>query len=221
VLRLYDGDADRGEEHANRGDGCTPPTSNVMSHHVLQESNPYTAHNVSGSSSFWQRSIPVRAAAVRSITEHNWTGREVAVPFMSIDSAYWSLLGADLVLVVHAAFVTFVVFGLVLILIGRALSWSWVRHRVFRLAHLAAIVGVAGQAWLGVVCPLTTLEMSLRRRAGAAAYEGTFISHWLESLLYYDVASWVFVVCYTAFAALVGACWFVVPPDPLARKQRA
>lgn len=138
---------------------------------------------------------------------------------MSIDSAYWSLLGADLVLAVHAAFVAFVVFGLVLILLGKALSWSWVRNRAFRLAHLAAIVVVASQAWLGVVCPLTTLEMSLRRRAGAAAYEGTFISHWLDSLLYYDLPSWVFVVCYTAFAALVLASWFVVPPNPLARKR--
>jgi multisubunit Na+/H+ antiporter MnhB subunit len=135
---------------------------------------------------------------------------------MSIDTAYWSLLGADLVLAVHAAFVVFVVLGLVLILIGRASCWRWVRNRAFRLAHLAAIGVVALQAWLGVVCPLTTLEMSLRQRAGAAAYEGTFVSHWVESLLYYDLPEWVFVVCYTAFAALVAASWFVVPPDPRA-----
>lgn len=142
------------------------------------------------------------------------------VSFMSIDTAYWSLLGADLVLAVHAVFVAFVVFGLALILIGRALSWPWVRNRVFRLTHLAAIGVVALQAWLGVVCPLTTLEMSLRRRAGASAYEGTFISHWLESLLYYDLPAWVFVVCYTAFAALVGASWFVVPPEPRSGRTR-
>jgi multisubunit Na+/H+ antiporter MnhB subunit len=122
---------------------------------------------------------------------------------MSIDTAYWSLLGADLVLAVHAAFVAFVVFGLALILIGRALAWRWARNRAFRLTHLATIVVVALQAWLGVVCPLTTVEMSLRRRAGAAAYEGTFVSHWL--------------VGYTAFAALVAASWFVVPPDPRSR----
>jgi multisubunit Na+/H+ antiporter MnhB subunit len=138
---------------------------------------------------------------------------------MSIDSAYWSLLGADLVLAVHAAFVAFVVFGLVLILIGRAFSWRWVRNRAFRLAHLAAIGIVALQAWLGVVCPLTTLEMSLRRRAGNAAYEGTFVSHWLEALLYYDLPNWVFVACYTAFAVLVAASWFVIPPDPRAGKR--
>jgi multisubunit Na+/H+ antiporter MnhB subunit len=136
---------------------------------------------------------------------------------MSIDTAYWSLLGADLVLAVHAAFVAFVVFGLALILIGRALAWRWARNRAFRLTHLATIVVVALQAWLGVVCPLTTVEMSLRRRAGAAAYEGTFVSHWLEALLYYDLPDWVFVVGYTAFEALVAASWFVVPPDPRSR----
>jgi hypothetical protein len=134
---------------------------------------------------------------------------------------YWFLLGADLVLAVHAAFVAFVVLGLGLILVGRALSWSCVRNRTFRLVHLAAIVVVSLQAWLGVVCPLTTLEMSLRRRAGAVAYEGTFISHWLESLLYYDFPNWVFVVCYTAFAAWVAASWFVVPPNRGGRSTSA
>jgi multisubunit Na+/H+ antiporter MnhB subunit len=137
---------------------------------------------------------------------------------MSTSSAY--LLGADLVLAAHAAFVAFVVFGLVLILMGKALRWPWVRNRAFRIAHLTAIVVVALQAWLGVVCPLTTLEVSFRRRAGALGYEGTFISHWLESLLYYDLPNWVFVACYTTFATLVAASWFVVPPVPRARRHR-
>ena len=123
------------------------------------------------------------------------------------------LLAADAVLLLHVLFVLFVVAGLLLVLAGKLLAWSWVRNWWFRVAHLAAIVVVALQAWFGVVCPLTTLEMSLRRRAGGATYEGTFISHWLQSILYYRAPAWVFAVCYTAFALLVVLSWVWVRPN--------
>ena len=71
------------------------------------------------------------------------------------------------------------------------------------------------QSWFGVICPLTTWEMALRRRAGDATYAGEFIAHWLEQILYYRAPPWVFVVCYTIFAALVVASWFWVRPRPL------
>jgi hypothetical protein len=127
-------------------------------------------------------------------------------------SAY--LLAADAVLLVHALFVAFVVFGLLLILAGGALRWAWVRNPWFRVSHLAAIGVVVAQSWLGVICPLTTLEMTFRQRAGDAVYPGSFIGHWLEKLLYYEAPAWVFVVCYTVFGSLVIASWFWVRPRP-------
>ena len=72
---------------------------------------------------------------------------------------------AEAVLVLHFAIVSFVVGGLVLIVAGNLLRWHWVNGLWFRLAHLAAIGVVVAQAWLGKVCPLTTLEP--RRREGA------------------------------------------------------
>ena len=122
------------------------------------------------------------------------------------------LVAADAVLLLHVLFVLFVVGGLAAIYAGRALGWAWVRGRTFRFAHLGAIGVVVVQAWLGVVCPLTTLEMALRARAGAATYAGTFVSHWLEALLYWRAPAWVFVVAYTAFGAAVLGSWFAVPP---------
>lgn len=119
---------------------------------------------------------------------------------------------ADAVLVSHLAFVGFVVIGLALVLLGGVCRWSWVRNRWFRLAHLAAIGLVAVQAWLGVICPLTTLEMRLREKAGDATYEGTFIAHWMHRLLFFDAAPWVFTVCYTVFALAVIASWWLVSP---------
>jgi len=125
---------------------------------------------------------------------------------------FWYLLAADALLFSHVMFVAFVVFGLLLILIGKVMDWLWVRNLWFRLAHLAAIAVVVLQSWAGVICPLTTWEMALRERAGGATYPGSFVSHWLEVLLYYRAPAWVFAVCYTVFGALVVASWFWVPP---------
>ena len=122
------------------------------------------------------------------------------------------LLAADIILLLHVLFVVFVVIGLVLILAGKALLWSWVRNPWFRLIHLAAISIVLVQSLFGIICPLTTIEMMLRTRAGDTVYSGSFISHWLENILYYQMPPWVFVVAYTAFGAIVVVCWFWVRP---------
>ena len=129
-----------------------------------------------------------------------------------VDSSTAYQLAADSVLLLHALFVVFVVSGLILILVGGALGWAWVRLRWFRMTHLAAIGVVVIQSWLGAICPLTTLESVLRTRAGGSGYPGSFIAHWIEVLLYYRAPPWVFVVCYTVFGALVIAAWFWVRP---------
>ncbi len=122
------------------------------------------------------------------------------------------LLAADAVLLLHVLFVVFVVVGLLLILAGRLLSWGWVRNWWFRVIHLAAIGVVVLQAWLGVICPLTRLEMYLRDKAGDTTYAGSFVSHWLEAILYYRAPAWVFAVAYTLFAIVVAMSWIWVRP---------
>lgn len=124
-------------------------------------------------------------------------------------------IAADLLLALHVLFVVFVVVGLLVILAGAALGWSWIRNPWFRLAHVVSIIVVALQAWLGRICPLTVWEMALRARAGEATYSGDFIGHWLQRLLYFEAPLWVFAVCYTAFAALVAACWVWIRPYAL------
>lgn len=119
---------------------------------------------------------------------------------------------ADFVLTVHFAVVVFVIGGLVAIVAGNVYGWSFVNAWWFRLAHLAAIAVVVAQAWLGVVCPLTTLESWLRTQAGEAAYETSFIEHWLTRLLFYDAPAWVFTAAYTLFGLAVIAAWRWFPP---------
>lgn len=81
---------------------------------------------------------------------------------------------ADLLLLVHGAFVLFVVFGGLLVLRWPGLAWL----------HLpAALWGVVIE-FAGFVCPLTPLEHAWRRAAGGEAYEGGFIEHYITAALY-------------------------------------
>ena len=137
---------------------------------------------------------------------------------MSSDAVY--LLTADILLLMHALFVLFVICGLLLIVAGRFLSWRWIRNPWFRLTHLVCIGVVVVQSWFGVVCPLTTWEMALRRHAGEVAYDGSFIAYWLSKFLYYQLPGWVFVVAYTLFGLLVLASWYWVRPDTFRRLGR-
>lgn len=121
-------------------------------------------------------------------------------------------LAADLVLLLHALFVAFMVLGLLLILLGLLRSWTWIRNPWFRWLHLLGMAVVVLQSWFGLLCPLTTLEMALRRRAGEAVYAGTFIAHWLEDMLYFSAPAWAFATAYTLFGAAVVAGWWLAPP---------
>ncbi len=124
----------------------------------------------------------------------------------------WFLVFADLLLVLHTMLVAFVILGLVATFVGHFLGWQWVRNFWFRLSHLSVIGIVVLQSWLGVLCPLTAWEMALRAKAGEAGYEGSFIQHWLQSILYYSAPDWVFILAYTVFGALVLASWYLVRP---------
>src|SRR5262245_4106789 len=81
---------------------------------------------------------------------------------------------ADLVVVVHALFVAFVV-------LGGFLVWRW---RWVAWAHVPAAVWGAVIEYQGWICPLTPLENALRARAGQAGYAGGFVEHYLIPTLY-------------------------------------
>ena len=121
-------------------------------------------------------------------------------------------LVADAILVTHALFVAFVVLSLILIFVGKFLSWQWIRNPWLRIIHLLGVGIVVLQSWFGIICPLTIWEMGLRSKAGETIYQGSFIKHWLNELLYYQAPPWVFVVCYTVFGGLVLSSWFLVRP---------
>lgn len=144
-----------------------------------------------------------RAVVERSTVTSRPSSRDLVVPYQLL---------ADAVLVVHFGVVLFVVGGLVVVLAGNWLRWSWVNRRGFRGAHLATIGVVVLQAWLGQYCTLTTLESWLRVQAGSGAYQSSFIEHWLQRLVYFEAPLWMCTAVHTAFAVLVLLAWWRFPP---------
>src|SRR4029077_694177 len=89
---------------------------------------------------------------------------------------------ADAILVVHAAFVLFVVGGLIAIWAVIALGWRFAFNPWFRGLHLAASAFVVAESVLGFVCPLTEWEDTLR---GTPSDKG-FIQRWIHAWLFWD-----------------------------------
>ncbi len=81
---------------------------------------------------------------------------------------------ADAVLVLHLAFILFVVLGGLLVLRAPRLAWL----------HLPTVAWAALIEFFGWICPLTPLENRLRELGGEQGYAGGFIAHYLTALIY-------------------------------------
>ena len=89
------------------------------------------------------------------------------------------MLLAGVVAVLHGAAVLFMLTGA---LLGVRRPWLLAVHAPVALAIL-------GVNLAGADCPLTTLELALRERAGAPAYDGGFLGHHVFAPLGLDVAA--------------------------------
>jgi hypothetical protein len=81
---------------------------------------------------------------------------------------------ADAVMVLHLAFIVFVV-------VGGLLAWRWPR---LLWVHGPVLLYAAAIVTIGFTCPLTPLERYLRRLAGTAGYDGGFVDHYIEGVIY-------------------------------------
>ncbi len=117
---------------------------------------------------------------------------------------------ADLLLVFHFCIAGFITAGFLLVPLGAAAGWRWVRHRRLRLAHAGAIVFVALESLAGIACPLTVWEAMLR---GGTSGETGFIGDWLGRLLYWDFTPAAFTLLYVALVLLAVWLWRWIPPQ--------
>ncbi len=81
---------------------------------------------------------------------------------------------ADAVLLLHLAFIAFVVLG----------GWLALRWRWMPWLHLPAAAWGFVVEWSGSICPLTYLENHFLRLAGDAGYAGGFVERYLWPLIY-------------------------------------
>jgi hypothetical protein len=121
---------------------------------------------------------------------------------------------ADVLTVLHLAYLVFVVLGQVAILIGLAWGWGWVRNPWFRSAHLLAIVIVAAEALLQIDCPLTVWEGQLRHLAGQRVEETSFVARLVHQALFSGtlVSESFLNACHVGFGVLVLATFVLAPP---------
>jgi Protein of Unknown function (DUF2784) len=90
---------------------------------------------------------------------------------------------ANLTVLVHFLFIVFVIFGAVLV----------ARLPKLKPVHWAALgYGLLVEVF-NWYCPLTLLEQWLRHAAGRQAYEQSFLVHYLDALIYWDVPQWVLI----------------------------
>jgi hypothetical protein len=81
---------------------------------------------------------------------------------------------ADLLVLIHLAFILFVLFGVIPVF----------RWRCLAFVHLPCVLWAGLIEFTGWLCPLTPLELYFRARAGEAGYAGGFVEHYLVPLIY-------------------------------------
>ena len=92
---------------------------------------------------------------------------------------------ANVTVFIHFLFLVFVVTGALLIL-----KWRWV---IF--LHIPAALWGALIMFKGWICPLTPLEIRLRRAAGEAGYDEGFIEYYILPLIYPDILTRDLQIC--------------------------
>jgi len=107
-------------------------------------------------------------------------------------------VAADLVLVVHLAFILFVVGGALLVFRYHWLVW----------VHVPAAVWGAWVEITGRICPLTIAENKLRLHAGLAGYEDSFIEHYLVPIIYPGTLTRSMQLVLAAIVVVVNACLY-------------
>jgi hypothetical protein len=119
---------------------------------------------------------------------------------------------ADLVVILHFAFVAVVVGGMAAIVAGIVLRWQWVRNFWFRMSHLLMIGVVVAESLCDVLCPLTAWENRLLELGGQTHDSRSFVGRWIHRLLFMDVPQSSLTIYYYLFGLAVVAALIVAPP---------
>ena len=118
------------------------------------------------------------------------------------------LLIADIVLVLHFCIVIFITLGFFIIPIGYKFGWRWPKNRKLRIVHFGLMAFVTLETILGITCPLTSIENSLR----GITQSKSFIAYWIENIVYWDFPAQFFFVLYCISLGWTFVIWKLCPP---------
>lgn len=114
---------------------------------------------------------------------------------------------ADIVLLLHFFVVLFICVGFFLIPIGYTYHWRFVKNKMLRGLHLALMALVTLETLLGINCPLTLIENSLR---GVRQSE-SFIGYWIGKVIYWDLPPQFFLISYFLALGWILLMWKLFP----------
>ena len=123
-------------------------------------------------------------------------------------------LAADFVLIIHFCLVFFVVFGLLVLPIGCLNNYRWTRNTKLRVAHILLMGFITLESILGITCPLTTIENTLRQ----IEYQRSFVAYWVSRIIYWDLPPYFFLILYSSCFVLSLVFWRLHPPNYFNRK---
>ena len=115
---------------------------------------------------------------------------------------------ADIVLIFHFFVVIFVTCGFFLIPIGYKCRWNWIKNRTLRMFHCGIMVCITLEVLLGITCPLTSIENSLR----GIEQSKSFVAYWVYQAIYWDFPTKFFVVLYCTLLGWTFLMWILCPP---------
>ena len=115
---------------------------------------------------------------------------------------------AGLILSAHVVIILFNLSGLIVVPIGAARGWRFVRIAWWRLLHVVLLAVVAAQALAGRACILTLWESDL---VGSVVAPTPLIMSWADRLIYWRLPVWVFALLYAVVFGYALALLWLVP----------
>jgi len=122
-----------------------------------------------------------------------------------MSDVHFYIVLATAILLMHVLFIVWVIFGALL-----------TRSRpILRGLHIASLVWGILIEVLPWPCPLTLLENWLEGKAGVQPYEGGFLLHYLDKLVYPDISATVLsaagvIVCAVNLAFYGRQAWLTI-----------
>lgn len=116
---------------------------------------------------------------------------------------------ADIILIIHFVVIVFVLSIFIFVPYGYSEGWEWVRKKKIRYLHLFIISFVSIESVLGLICPLTILENSLRQKITTES----FVSQYLSKIIYFNFPSIFFIFLYFFGLGLTLGLHIKYPPE--------